>query len=157
MWRLPQGDLPYADLTLTCGVQRAHRRVLGEPDTVIIVSVCAYTVISAAGGIAPARRAGGFGPMIRTQIQLTEEQSSRLHEVSRRAGVSRAEIIRRSIDRYLDASPECGLKPPDRLHALQVVGRFHSGLGDVASRHDEYLDEAYAPPSPSPTSPEELL
>lgn len=92
--------------------------------------------------------------MFRTQIQLTEEQSTRLREVSRRAGVSTAEIIRRSIDRYLAASAEPGRRPADRVEALQVVGRFHSELADVASRHDEYLDEAYAPPSPSPTSPQ---
>jgi predicted DNA-binding protein len=91
--------------------------------------------------------------MIRTQIQLTEEQSARLREVSRRAGVSTAEIIRRSIDRYLAVSAEAGQRPADRLEALKVVGRFRSGLDDVASRHDDYLDEAYAPLSPSATSP----
>lgn len=83
--------------------------------------------------------------MIRTQIQLTEEQSTRLREVSRKVGVSTAEIIRRSIDLYLESSAETCSRPHDRLEAIQVVGRFHSGLGDVASRHDDYLDEAYAP------------
>lgn len=31
------------------------------------------------------------------------------------------------------------------MSALEVSGRFHSGLGDVAARHDDYLDEAYLP------------
>jgi CRISPR/Cas system-associated protein Csm6 len=82
--------------------------------------------------------------MIRTQIQLTATQSERLREAARRAGVSTAELIRRSVDRYLEqeASAPAALS---RLSALEVIGRFSSGLSDVAIRHDDYLDEAYLP------------
>ncbi len=82
--------------------------------------------------------------MIRTQIQLTEEQSARLRQAARRSGVSTAEVIRRSIDRYLEqeAAQPAGAT---RLAMLQSVGRFHSGLSDVSERHDDYLDEAYLP------------
>ena len=85
--------------------------------------------------------------MIRTQIQLTEAQSSLLRETARRSGLSAAEIIRRSVDRFLEQGAGCPLGPTTRLSALEVSGRFHSGLSDVAARHDDYLDEAYRPPA----------
>jgi hypothetical protein len=87
--------------------------------------------------------------MIRTQIQLTESQSARLREVARRSGVSTAEIIRRSVDRFLERDATDPSAGATRLSALEVVGRFHSGLSDVAERHDYYLDEAYLPPAGS--------
>jgi hypothetical protein len=78
--------------------------------------------------------------LIRTQIQLTEQQSLRLRQAARRSGISTAEVIRRSVDRYLEqeaASPPGG--------ALEIVGRWSSGLSDISERHDDYLDEAYLP------------
>jgi hypothetical protein len=82
--------------------------------------------------------------MVRTQIQLTEEQSRSLHETARHAGLSVAEVIRRTVDRYLDqeAAPTTG--QATREAAAQMIGLFHSGRSDVATRHDDYLDEAYA-------------
>jgi hypothetical protein len=82
--------------------------------------------------------------VIRTQIQLTEAQSARLREAARRSGVSVAEVIRQSVDRFLDqdAAPPAGAA--GRWTALEVSGRFHSGLNDVAIGHDLYLDEAYS-------------
>jgi hypothetical protein len=81
--------------------------------------------------------------MIRTQIQLTETQSARLRELARRSGVSTAEVIRRSVDRYLeqDAAAPSGT----RLAMLEVIGRWRSGFTDISERHDDYLDEAYLP------------
>jgi predicted DNA-binding protein len=81
--------------------------------------------------------------MIRTQVQLTEEQSRRLHAEARRSGKSVAEIIRRSVDRYLDLGAESGAGNATRMSALEITGRFHSGKSDIADRHDDYLDEAY--------------
>jgi hypothetical protein len=85
--------------------------------------------------------------MVRTQIQLTEEQSSRLREAARRSGLSAAEIIRQSVDRFLAQGAGGPIGSTTRLSALEVSGRFHSGLSDVAARHDVYLDEAYRPPA----------
>ena len=82
--------------------------------------------------------------MIRTQIQLTEEQSRRLQQEARRSGKSVAEVIRRSVDTYLDEASDRAAGLPTREAAAQVVGLFHSGKSDVAARHDDYLDEAYA-------------
>ncbi len=87
--------------------------------------------------------------MIRTQIQLTEEQSHRLHQAARQAGVSVAELIRQIVDRFLDEEAKAFGNQKGRLTALEVCGRFRSGLSDVAIRHDDYLDEAYLPPAGS--------
>jgi hypothetical protein len=81
--------------------------------------------------------------VIRTQIQLTEAQSRKIRETARQSGVSAAEIIRRSIDRYLEQEAIATPATEGRLSALKVVGLFRSGLHDVAARHDAYLDEAY--------------
>ena len=83
--------------------------------------------------------------MIRTQIQLTEEQSRRLRDAARRLGVSAAEVIRRSIDSYLERETAAPPLATNRLAALEVVGRFSSGLTDIAERHDDYLAEDYLP------------
>lgn len=83
--------------------------------------------------------------MIRTQIQLTEQQSQALREAARRSGVSTAEVIRRSVDRFLAQEAAVLSVAPSRMSALEVVGLFSSGLTDIADRHDDYLDEAYMP------------
>ncbi len=86
--------------------------------------------------------------MIRTQIQLTREQSEALQQASRRTGLSMAELIRRSVDRFLDEVGSRDLSDRQergRLSALQVVGRFHSDVTDVSLRHDDYLDGVYLP------------
>ena len=83
--------------------------------------------------------------MIRTQIQLTEEQSLRLREAARRSGVSAAEVIRRSVDRFLEEESATPPLASNRLAALEVVGRFSSGLTDIARRHDDYLAEDFLP------------
>lgn len=82
--------------------------------------------------------------MIRTQIQLTEEQSLRLHQAARRTGVSAAEVIRRSVDRYLEQEVVT-TGGASRLAMLDVIGKWSSGLSDISERHDDYLDEAYLP------------
>jgi hypothetical protein len=80
--------------------------------------------------------------MIRTQIQLTEEQSLRLRQAARRSGVSTAEVIRRSVDRYLEQDAALP-GSTNRLAMLEVAGKWSSGLSDISERHDDYLDEAY--------------
>jgi hypothetical protein len=86
--------------------------------------------------------------VIRTQIQLTEAQSSRLHEEARRSGLSTAELIRRCIDESLEQQG-ARMTHASRLSALEVVGRFSSGRTDISERHDDYLAEAYLQPGKS--------
>ena len=81
--------------------------------------------------------------MIRTQIQLTEEQSHALKSLAARRGVSVAELIRQSVDSFIRSST--GLNVHERrLRAIAAAGRFRSGQDDIAMNHDHYLAEAYA-------------
>ena len=80
--------------------------------------------------------------MIRTQIQLTDEQYNSLREHARDRGVSMAEIIREGVQLYLRQSNFASMEVRKR-RALEVCGKFRSGLGDLAEEHDRYLDEAY--------------
>lgn len=80
--------------------------------------------------------------MIRTQVQLTEEQFAALKAMAAAEGVPMAELIRRGID--LITQVHGGVSRQDRVRrALAAAGRFHSGLGDLARRHDDYLEEAF--------------
>ncbi|HZK49832.1 MAG TPA: ribbon-helix-helix protein, CopG family [Thermoleophilia bacterium] len=79
--------------------------------------------------------------MIRTQIQLHDDQARRLREIAAAEEVSLAEMIRRGVDMVLESSSE--LTRRDRLDALRVAGSFDSGLPHVAERHDDELAEAY--------------
>jgi hypothetical protein len=58
--------------------------------------------------------------MVRTQIQLTEEQAKQLQRIAKRAGVSRAAIIRRFVDSIseTDASDDAALSTRVRLRTF---------------------------------------
>lgn len=81
--------------------------------------------------------------MVRTQIQLTDQQARRLRAEARERGLSLAEIIRRYVEKGLSE------ETPDRAalygRASRVVGRFRDRRGacDVSGKHDRYLDEAF--------------
>lgn len=81
--------------------------------------------------------------MVRTQIQLTEQQARRLRRQARDRGVSLAEMVRRCVDRGLadDRSDRAALYE----RAAQLVGRLadRGGTRDISARHDRYLDEAF--------------
>ncbi|PZA07010.1 MULTISPECIES: CopG family transcriptional regulator [unclassified Meiothermus] len=79
--------------------------------------------------------------MIRTQIQLEENQLRRLRELAYREGISVSEAIRRAVECMLkDESQEWKGR---KERALRAVGRFASGLQDVSRSHDRYLEEAF--------------
>jgi hypothetical protein len=80
--------------------------------------------------------------MVRTQVQLTEEQMRALRQEARASGKSIAELIRLGVDRYLEGRNEIGRE--ERINrAIRVAGRFSSGLSDVSAKHDEHLGEAF--------------
>jgi Arc/MetJ-type ribon-helix-helix transcriptional regulator len=80
--------------------------------------------------------------MVRTQIQITEEQAAALKERAASLGVSMAELIRRGIDKVLESNG--GNLQQERVRrAIQAAGRFRSGLHDVSVNHDKYLAEVY--------------
>lgn len=78
--------------------------------------------------------------MVRTQIQLTEKQAKVIRKRAEREGISMAEVIRRLVD----CSAERDLTTEVRKRAIAASGCVNSGLGDLSSRHDDYLAEAFA-------------
>jgi hypothetical protein len=79
--------------------------------------------------------------MIRTQIQITSEQARSLKRLAAKEGKSVAELIRQSVDNFLQ---ESSLPDQDTLRAkaLAAAGAF-SGPSDLASNHDEHLAAAF--------------
>ncbi len=95
--------------------------------------------------------------MIRTQVQLNEQQLEALRVLANRERVSLSELIRRGVDRLLSAG---GDEPGDllkerRRRALAAVGRHASGHEDGSERHDELAAENYgsSPPATSSSRP----
>ena len=79
--------------------------------------------------------------MVRTQVQLTEEQLAALRAQAARRGSSVSAVVRRAVDALLRS--EASASPEERRRrALEAVGRFSSGKRDVAERHDDYLADA---------------
>jgi hypothetical protein len=73
-----------------------------------------------------------------TPIQLTEDESKALRQLSAVTGRSVAELIRSAIDQYLAG------KTGDRVErAIRVAGMFSSGSPDASANHDWYLAEAF--------------
>ncbi len=81
--------------------------------------------------------------MVRTQIQLTEEQAAALKRLAAAKRVSVAELIRQGVENLLHS---IGTISPEerRKRALAVAGRFHSGISDLSRKHDEHLAEAFS-------------
>lgn len=80
--------------------------------------------------------------MIRTQIQLTEKQSSLIKKTAAEQHISMAECIRRGIEFFLRSC--VAVAPEDRYkRAINAAGRFGSGKSNISAQHDQYLAEAY--------------
>ena len=73
--------------------------------------------------------------MIRTQIQLERQTYEKLKAKSKGSGKSISEIVRQSLDQTIE-SEETDLK---WLRALQSMGKFSSGLNNLAEMHDEHM------------------
>ncbi len=85
--------------------------------------------------------------MLRTQIQLTEEQAGSIKALAAKRGVSIAEVIRQAIDDAL-RSPS-GHSEDQIRRAKAFTAPFGSGVPDLGTEHDRYLAEAYAGTGPS--------
>ncbi len=79
--------------------------------------------------------------MLRTQIQLEEDQYKKIKELANQQQVSIAAVIRRAVDQLLMT------RKPGRAslyrEALKIAGKYNAGQPDIATEHDKYLDEAY--------------
>jgi hypothetical protein len=80
--------------------------------------------------------------MVTRNIELTDEQNRTLEEIAVHRGRPVAELIREGIDELLRAE---GRIPREALRqrALALSGRFHSGLPDLSTGHDRYLEEPF--------------
>jgi hypothetical protein len=83
--------------------------------------------------------------MIRTQIQLTEEQYRFLREAAAEYNVSMAEMVRRGVNLLVEQQQKPNREALKR-RALSIVGiaKDIEGATDVSVNHDKYLAEIYA-------------
>ena len=77
--------------------------------------------------------------MIRTQIQFQKKTYESLKTKSKETGKSISEIVRRSLDQTIE-SQETELK---WHRALQSMGKFSSGLSNLAEKHDEHMGDRW--------------
>lgn len=79
--------------------------------------------------------------MVRTQVQLPEEQLKELRRIAAEEGISLSELVRRGVRELLESR-----RRPSRKElwerASRVIGKFNSGLSDIGRRHDDYFAEA---------------
>jgi hypothetical protein len=82
---------------------------------------------------------------VRAQIQFYPEQLSQIRDLAGAAGVSVAEVVRRSVDYYIEQHAATGGARAARLQAAEVAGRYGSGRDDTSERHDDALAEVFGP------------
>ena len=80
--------------------------------------------------------------MIRMQIQFTKEQAQALRAAARDEGCSIAAVVREAVTRNLATRREADRAERIR-RARASMGRFQSGLTDLAEKHDRYLEEDF--------------
>jgi Arc/MetJ-type ribon-helix-helix transcriptional regulator len=80
--------------------------------------------------------------MVHTQIQLTEKQMAALEELAQKRHLSLSDLIQEGIEHLLQ-SAVIPSKAEQKQRALAIAGRFKSGRGDLARRHDDYVAEAF--------------
>jgi hypothetical protein len=80
--------------------------------------------------------------MVRTQIQLTEDQAKALKKIAQSRHLSVAELIRKAVDTVIKSSTVVDAEERHK-RAMEIVGKFSSGKRDVSKKHDFYLTEVY--------------
>ncbi len=74
--------------------------------------------------------------MVRTQIQLSEDEVEAVKKLARERSVSMAAVIRDAVDEYI--SRESGPSLDERWRrSLAAVGGFRSGRSDLSQTHDD--------------------
>ena len=80
--------------------------------------------------------------MVRTQIQLEENQYNRLKSMAAQRSKSLSQLVREGVERLLkeDQQQDCWQR------VWQVVGTCHdsTGAADVSEDHDRFLSEIYS-------------
>jgi hypothetical protein len=67
------------------------------------------------------------------QIYLESRQNNTLQLLAKRMGISKAEIIRKSLDKFLSELPV------EEDPAMGLIGLGNSSKGDLSEKHDIYL------------------
>ena len=80
--------------------------------------------------------------MVRTQIQLTEEQAEKLREIAMENHESIASLIRNAIDQFILSKKSS--RSSLYLQAKSVVGKYEADEDDISIEHDRYLDKDYS-------------
>ena len=89
--------------------------------------------------------------MIRTMVQLTEEQMKALKELAKARKTSVAKLVRESVAQYVVATNKDADREEKRLRALEFIRKIKSGeiraydiegKTDVSVNHDKYFAEA---------------
>ena len=90
--------------------------------------------------------------MVRTMVQLTEEQLEALKALAKARKTSVAKLVRESVSQYIVGAPRELTHEEKRQRALKFIrqikaGKIKShdieGKKDVAINHDKYLAEIY--------------
>jgi len=88
--------------------------------------------------------------MIRTMIQLTEEQLEALKALAKKRKTSVAKLVRESVAQYMTTSASEATREKKRRRALEALEMIEKagfrdveGKTDVARNHDKYLEELY--------------
>ena len=90
--------------------------------------------------------------MIRTMIQLTEEQMQALKALAKERKTSVAKLVRESVAQYVATAPKEQTREEKRQRALEFIRKIESGeiqshdiegKTDVSVNHDKYLAEIY--------------
>lgn len=76
------------------------------------------------------------------EIQFTEEQVQALREVARNEGCSIAAVVREAVSRRLSRRDRASREKLIR-RARASMGKFRSGVRDLAENHDRYLEDAF--------------
>jgi plasmid stability protein len=77
--------------------------------------------------------------MIRTQIQLTEDQARQLKRIAAERGISVSAVVREAVEKAVAVDDV----PAKRERALAAVGKFRSGKKDISTDHDRFLSEDF--------------
>ena len=89
--------------------------------------------------------------MVRTMVQLTEEQLKALKALAKARKTSVAKLVRESVAQYIVTAPIEPTREEKRQRALEFVRQikegkiqFHDieGKTDVSVNHDEYFTQA---------------
>ncbi|MGR3179431.1 MAG: ribbon-helix-helix domain-containing protein [Candidatus Anammoxibacter sp.] len=67
------------------------------------------------------------------QIYIDRRQDDVLEVLSKKRGISKAELIRKSLDTFLNSLPI------DEDPAMGIIGLGSSGKSDISTKHDKYL------------------